>query len=100
MDLEKIAKIARALGDPTRLQIFNAIAGKKEMSCSDVLSLQDVTPATISHHLKILSEAGLIECRRQGQFVYSCANPDTLRDYTRSLARLSPRAKERSRAAR
>ena len=44
--------------------------------------MRGVTPATVSHHLKILSEAGLIACRREGQFVYSEAVPETIAAYT------------------
>jgi DNA-binding transcriptional ArsR family regulator len=39
------------------------------MHCGEIVSMGGVTPATVSHHLKILSEADLIECRREGQFV-------------------------------
>jgi hypothetical protein len=48
-------------------------------------------PPTVSHHLKILSEAGLIACRRRAQFVYSQAVPDVLEEYTRALLDLSRR---------
>ena len=47
--------------------------------------MRGVTPATVSHHLKILSEAGLITCRREGQFVYSQAVPETITAYARAL---------------
>ena len=48
-----------------------------------------VTPATVSHHLKVLSEAGLIECRRRGQFIYNELVPETLAEYTKALAKLA-----------
>jgi len=48
-----------------------------------------VTPATVSHHLKILSDAGLIACRRKGQFVYSEAVPETIAAYARALAKMA-----------
>lgn len=41
------------------------------MTCGEIISLRDVTPATVLHHLSILVTAGLIETRREGQFVYS-----------------------------
>ena len=50
--------------------------------------MRGVTPATVSHHLKILSEAGLIACRREGQFVYSHAVPETLSAYTKALLKV------------
>jgi len=53
------------------------------MNCGEIVSMRGVTPATVSHHLKILSEAVLIECRREGQFVYSQAVPETIEAYTR-----------------
>jgi DNA-binding transcriptional ArsR family regulator len=51
--------------------------------------MRGVTPATVSHHLKILSEAGLIDCRRAGQFVYSRAVPETVTAYTQALAKIA-----------
>lgn len=85
MDRAQIEKISKALADDTRLKILQAIAGRKQMNCGEIVSLQGVTPATVSHHLKILSDAGLIGCRREGQFVYSEANPATMKEYTRAL---------------
>ena len=85
MDRAHIEKISKALADDTRLKILQAIAERKHMNCGEIVSLQGVTPATVSHHLKILSDAGLIGCRREGQFVYSEANPATMEEYTRAL---------------
>ncbi|MGA7916579.1 MAG: metalloregulator ArsR/SmtB family transcription factor [Candidatus Acidiferrales bacterium] len=83
-----IEKVSKALADATRLMIFEAIAARKQMNCSDIASLQGVTPATVSHHLKTLHDAGLIACRRNGQFIYSTTVPATLKAYTTSLSKL------------
>ena len=88
MDQSKVEKISKALADETRLRIFEAISRTKHMNCGEIVSMRDVTPATVSHHLKILSEAGLIACRREGQFVYSQAVPETIAAYARALARI------------
>ena len=69
--------------------IFEAISRKKQMNCGEIGSLQGVTPATVSHHLKILNEAGLIECRREGQFVYNRALAKVVEEYTRALTQLA-----------
>jgi ArsR family transcriptional regulator len=89
MDRSEIEKISKALADETRLKIFEAISASEQMTCSKIVSLRGVTPATVSHHLKILSEAGLIACRREGQFVYSHAVPETISAYTRALAKIA-----------
>lgn len=89
MDRAQIEKISKALADETRLLIFEAISAKKQMNCGEIVSMREVTPATVSHHLKILNEAGLIECRREGQFVYSRSVPETLEQYTRTLAQMA-----------
>ena len=86
MDHKLIERISKALADETRLLIFEAISSSVSMNCGELVSLRGVTPATISHHLKILSDAGLIECKREGQFVYNRANPKVLAQYTRALA--------------
>jgi len=66
--------------------IYEAIASCNQMNCSEIASLQGVTPATVSHHLKTLADAGLIECSRKGQFIYNRAIPETMEDYVRALA--------------
>lgn len=94
MDRSQIEKVSKALADETRLMIFEAIGAHPEMSCSQIVNLQGVTPATVSHHMKILAEAGLIECQREGQFVYSRVNPKAIEEYTRALAALTPRSRK------
>src|SRR5256714_13453720 len=89
MDRSQIEKISKALADATRLRIFEAISANKKMNCGEIVSMRGVTPATVSHHLKILSEAELIACRREGQFVYSQAVPETVAAYTRALAKMA-----------
>ena len=89
MERARIEKISKALADATRLKIFEAISNCKEMVCGDLVAMRGVTPATVSHHLKILAEAGLIECRRQGQFVHNRAIPETIAEYSRALARIA-----------
>jgi ArsR family transcriptional regulator len=89
MDHSEIEKISKALADETRLRIFEAISAGKQMTCGEIVSLRGVTPATVSHHLKILSDAGLIACHRQGQFVYSEAVPETIAAYSKALAKMA-----------
>ena len=89
MDRSQIEKISKALADRTRLKIFEAISAKGQMNCGEIVSLRGVTPATVSHHLKILNDSGLVQCRRQGQFVYSSAVPEVLNAYTRALTQLT-----------
>jgi ArsR family transcriptional regulator len=89
MDHSQLEKISKALADETRLRIFEAIAAKPRMICGEIVSMRGVTPATVSHHLKVLSEANLITCRREGQFVYNEAIPETIAQYTGALAKIS-----------
>ena len=96
MDQKELAKISKALSDPTRLGIYETISSKPEMYCSELIKKCPLTPGTISHHLKILAEAKLIECRREGQFVYNRAIPGTIREYTRALNNLTGKSKVKS----
>jgi ArsR family transcriptional regulator len=94
MDRNRIERISKALADQTRLLIFEAISRSGEMNCGEIVSLRGVTPATVSHHLRILADARLIECRKCGQFVYSRPDRRTLTEYTRALSVLArPRKK-------
>ena len=89
MNLAQIEKVAKALGDETRLKLYEHIVTHDQVSCSNLVVLCRVSPATVSHHLKILSEAGLIACRREGQFVLNYAKPEVLHEFTSSVKELA-----------
>ena len=99
MDNKQIERISKALADQTRLRIFEAISARCDMTCGELVSLRSVTPATISHHLKILMDAGLIECRKDGQFVHSRVVPETIAEYSTALARITGRGKSSRKGA-
>jgi ArsR family transcriptional regulator, arsenate/arsenite/antimonite-responsive transcriptional repressor len=95
MERKRIEKISKALADYTRLMLFETIAARREVNCQDLVKIRGVTPATISHHLKILADSGLIQCRRTGQFVRSTVVPETVANYAQALARIA-RGRKRS----
>src|SRR6266550_6948381 len=97
MNRSEVEKISKALADKTRLRIFEAISATDHMNCGEIVSMRGVTPATVSHHLKVLSEAKLITCRREGQFVYSQAVPETIAAYTGALAKIAGGGKAKRR---
>lgn len=72
--------IFRALGDPTRLEVFHLIASQTEAACvCDIVARFDVSQPTISHHLKVLREAGLVTVSRRGVWAYYAATPEGAR---------------------
>ena len=96
MNRSRIENISKALADTTRLRIFEEICSKEDTTCSALVSMRGVTPATVSHHLKVLQDAGLIRTRRQGLFARSSSVPGVLEAYTRSLARIVKRKSART----
>jgi ArsR family transcriptional regulator, arsenate/arsenite/antimonite-responsive transcriptional repressor len=75
-----LAKGFKALGDPVRLRLLSLIAaraGEKVCVC-DLTDAFNVTGPTISHHLRVLREAGLIDCERRGTWVYYWIIPGAL----------------------
>jgi ArsR family transcriptional regulator, arsenate/arsenite/antimonite-responsive transcriptional repressor len=99
MDNKRFPKVAKALADPRRFEILQKIATTpvEEMSCGAVCEELPVSQATVSHHLKELTEAGLLETRNEGQFKYLSANTETINEYIAELQnRLQlPKAKSR-----
>ncbi|WP_124849262.1 metalloregulator ArsR/SmtB family transcription factor [Acidipila sp. EB88] len=81
-------RIARALGDPTRFVIYRHIIDAGEMRCGDVGVDTPVQASTVSHHLRVLSEAGLIGSRREGQGVYYRVISASLGGYLRFMRNL------------
>lgn len=90
-------RVARALGDPTRFDLLRRIAARSEICCRDLTALSGLTQATISHHLRILAEAGLVASRSAGQFHYYRVRPQALRAYGRSLSRAFGTERRRAR---
>lgn len=60
-------KALSAVADPYRLSILQEIAKKGSIRCCEVVSLTGLSQPTCSHHIKLLSESELIECRKQGR---------------------------------
>jgi ArsR family transcriptional regulator len=78
-DAERVAAMFKALGDPVRLRLFSKVASS-EGGEACVCDIQDVgvSQPTVSHHLKKLREAGLLESERRGSWVYYRLAPSTL----------------------
>src|SRR2546423_15502856 len=87
----QLVALFRALGDPTRLEIFRLIAARSAPICvCDVVERFPLSQPTISHHLKVLREAGLVTVSRRGVWAYYAADPRGLADLRESLEELAP----------
>jgi ArsR family transcriptional regulator len=75
---DRIAGLLKALADPIRLRLMSMIAGSDEVCVCDLLGPFDVSQPTISHHLKVLRDAGLVDSERRGTWVYYRAERDAL----------------------
>ncbi|UPW04850.1 metalloregulator ArsR/SmtB family transcription factor [Rhodococcus pyridinivorans] len=75
-----LARTFKALGDPVRLRILSLIASHEggESCVCDIAPAFDLSQPTISHHLKVLREAGLLDCERRGTWVYYRVIPSAL----------------------
>lgn len=83
---ELFARVAKALADPRRFSILEMIAAHGEIACQRLCCHLPVKQATVSHHVKELALAGLVETRRDGQFVYYRYQPDVMRQYLATLS--------------
>lgn len=71
----EVAKVFKALGDPVRLRLMSMIASRGqggEVCVCELTPAFDLSQPTISHHLKPLRQAGLIDCERRGTWVHYC----------------------------
>lgn len=90
MDDHSQVKVAKALGDRTRFAILQEIAAAGEISCGELAGRFPIAQATVSHHVRILGECGLVAVRREGQHSYFSVIPQAIAAYRASLARLAP----------
>ncbi|GAB3288583.1 ArsR/SmtB family transcription factor [Parasphingorhabdus pacifica] len=84
---EHLARAFKAMADPVRLRLFSLIASHEngEACVCDLTDTFDLSGPTISHHLKVLREAELIEGERRGTWIYYRARPAMLRQLALTL---------------
>lgn len=82
-----LALMFKALGDPARLRLLSLIASRKggEACVGEVSGALDLTQPTISHHLKVLREAGLLDSERRGTLICYRVVPSALRRLSRLI---------------
>ncbi|GAB2580856.1 ArsR/SmtB family transcription factor [Microlunatus antarcticus] len=88
---EQVAPLLKALADPVRLRLLSIVASHEggEACVCDLNDCFDLSQPTISHHLKVLHGAGLLEREKRGTWVYYRARPDALTDLATLLAPVS-----------
>ncbi|MGN6392642.1 MAG: ArsR/SmtB family transcription factor [Gemmatimonadales bacterium] len=79
--------IAKALADPRRMALLETIAGERPCPCAHLRDQFPVSKATISHHIKELVRAGLVDARKTGQYLNCEVRRDVVRAYTAELMR-------------
>jgi len=79
---ERMATVAKALGDPIRLQLIDVLRAHAGKVCvCELIPLFDVGQSTVSHHLKVLRRAGLVDSERRGLWAYYYVLPDALAEF-------------------
>jgi ArsR family transcriptional regulator len=74
----ELAAAFKALADPTRVAIVNRLAAAEEVCVCDLTDAFELTQPTISHHLRVLREAGLVEAERRGTWSYYRLVPEAI----------------------
>ena len=80
-------RLAKALGDPIRLQLVDVLRKHAGKVCvCELVPLFDVAQPTLSHHLKVLRDAGIVDSERRGLWAYYYVNPDALEELSAWLS--------------
>jgi ArsR family transcriptional regulator, arsenate/arsenite/antimonite-responsive transcriptional repressor len=83
----RMAKVAKALGDPVRLQLVDVLRKHAGKVCvCELVPLFDLSQPTVSHHLKVLRDAGIVGSERQGLWAYYFVIPDALEELSAWLS--------------
>ena len=84
---EQIAKVAKALGDPVRVQLVDVLRKHAGQVCvCELVPLFDLSQPTVSHHLKVLRDAGIVGSERKGLWAYYYVLPGSLEEFSAWLS--------------
>ena len=89
---EELAALAKALGHPARVAILRQLGDCGECICGEIVSTLPLAQATVSQHLKVLKDAGLVQGEIDGPRVCYCIQPATLQRFQKLVAALPARA--------
>lgn len=78
---DHIVRIAKALSNKTRVRILREILRQKSITCHEAEKVDHLTQPTISHHLKVLFESGLLDAKRDGRFGIVTVNEELLKAF-------------------
>ena len=81
MDADQISSLCKALGESNRLKIVQMLSGREQCACV-MLEKFNITQPTLSHHMKILCDCGLVSVRKDGKWIYYSLNRRTLEAFT------------------
>ena len=84
---ERMAQVAKALADPVRLQLVDVLRKHAGKVCvCELVPLFELSQPTVSHHLKVLREAGVVGSERRGLWAYYYVIPDALKEFSTWLS--------------
>jgi ArsR family transcriptional regulator, arsenate/arsenite/antimonite-responsive transcriptional repressor len=83
----RVARVAKALSDPIRLQLVDVLRRHAGKVCvCELTPLFDVSQPTVSHHLKVLRDAGIVDSERRGLWAYYYVNPEAVKELSAWLS--------------
>ena len=87
LNADRLALVAKAIGDPLRVQILDVVRRSEEPVCQcELIALFEIRQSLLSHHIKRLVDAGLLEVERRHRWAYYSASSDALKELTTWLS--------------
>jgi ArsR family transcriptional regulator len=87
-DADRMASVAKALADPVRMQLVDVLRKHAGQVCvCELVPLFELSQPTVSHHLKVLREAGIVGSERRGLWAYYYVNPESLEELSAWLSK-------------
>ena len=80
MDTMDVVKIGKALSDENRVKILQMLTDGERCGCK-LLEAFEITQPTLSHHMKILCDSGLVDARKDGKWSHYSVNRDVIREF-------------------